>query len=41
MGTFQLFEGLNHMEYQIRYPDGFARMLEMIIKTDQLPELTF
>ena len=29
------------MEYQIRYPDGFARMLEMIIKTDQLPELTF
>ena len=40
-GNFPVFEGLNHMEYQIRYPDGFARMLEMIIKTDQLPELTF
>lgn len=40
-GNFPVFEGLNHMEYQIRCPDGFARMLEMIIKTDQLPELTF
>ena len=40
-GNFPVFEGLNHMEYQTRYPEGFARMLEMIIKTDQLPELTF
>lgn len=40
-GNFPVFEGLNHMQYQIRNPEGFARMLEMIIKTDQLPELTF
>lgn len=40
-GNFPVFEGLNHMQYQIRNPEGFARMLEMIIKTDRLPELTF
>ena len=40
-GNFPVFEGLNHMQYQIRNPEGFARMLEMIIKTYRLPELTF
>ena len=36
-----IFEGFNHMPYQIRNPKGFARMLEMIIEIDRLPELAF
>ena len=27
------------MQYQIREPEGFARMLEMIIETGRLPNL--
>ena len=30
-----------HMQYQIRDPEGFARMLETIMETDRLPKLTF
>lgn len=40
-GTFPVFEGYNHMQYQILDPKGFAGMLESIIETDQLPELPF
>ena len=40
-GNFPVFEGFNHMQYQIQNPEGFARMLETIIETDRLPELTF
>ncbi len=40
-GNFPVFEGFNHMQYQIRDPEGFARMLEAITTTDQLPELAF
>ena len=40
-GNFPVFEGFNHMQYQIREPEGFARMLETIVETDQLPELPF
>ena len=40
-GNFPVFEGFNHMQYQICDPEGFARMLEEIIKTDQLPYLSF
>ena len=40
-GNFPVFEGFNHMQYQIRDPEGFARMLEEIIKTDRLPYLSF
>ncbi|WP_295096972.1 hypothetical protein [uncultured Catenibacterium sp.] len=40
-GNFPIFKGFNHMQYQIRNPDGFARMLKEIIKTDQLPYLPF
>lgn len=40
-GNFPVFEGFNHMQYQIRDPEGFARMLEQIIKTDRLPYLSF
>ena len=40
-GNFPVFEGFNHMQYQIQNPEGFARMLEKIIETNRLPELVF
>ena len=40
-GNFPVFDGFNHMQYQIKEPDGFAGMLETIIETDRLPELLF
>lgn len=40
-GNFPIFEGCNHMQYQILDPEGFAKMLEEIIASDQLPELAF
>ncbi len=40
-GNFPIFNGFNHMQYQIKEPDGFAGMLETIIETDRLPELLF
>ena len=36
-GNFPVFEGFNHMQYQIRDPEGFARMMETIIETGRLP----
>lgn len=38
-GNFPVFEGFDHMQYQIREPEGFAKMLETIIETDRLPKL--
>lgn len=35
-GNFPVYEGCNHMQYQIRDPKGFAKMLETIIETDRL-----
>lgn len=40
-GNFPIFDGFNHMQYQILEPAGFARMLETIMETDRLPELPF
>ena len=40
-GNFPVFEDFNHMQYQIRESEGFARMLETIIETDRLPRLAF
>lgn len=40
-GNFPVFEGCNHMQYQILDPEGFAKMLEIIIESDKLPELAF
>lgn len=40
-GNFPIFNGFNHMQYQILDPAGFAKMLETIIETDRLPELPF
>lgn len=40
-GNFPVFNGFNHMQYQIRNPKGFAEMLESIIEKNELPELSF
>lgn len=40
-GNFPVFDGYDHMQYQICDPKGFAEMLEAIISTGQLPELPF
>ena len=40
-GHFPVFEGYNHMQYQIRDPQGFADMLVSIMERDSLPELPF
>ena len=40
-GQFPVFEGYDHMQYQIRDPQGFARMLVSIMETGSLPELPF
>ena len=40
-GNFPVFEGCNHMQYQIKDPEGFAKMLEIIIATGRLPQLEF
>ena len=37
--SFPIFEGYNHMQYQIRDPQGFAKMLGTVIEKDSLPEL--
>ena len=38
---FPVFEGHDHMQYQIRDPQGFAAMLEHIIEQNKLPPLPF
>ena len=38
-GNFPVFEGDNHMQYQIQNPQGFADMLRSIIEKNVLPEL--
>ena len=40
-GNFPVFEGFNHMQYQIRDPQGFAAMLDRIIEQNELPPLPF
>ncbi len=39
--SYPLFDGYNHMEYQIKDPKGFARMLEYIINNNAFPNLDF
>lgn len=39
--NFPVFDGYNHMQYQIKDPKGFADMLDSIIKKNALPELPF
>lgn len=38
---YPVFESYNHMQFQIRDPEGFAVMLRLIIEEDRLPELPF
>ena len=40
-GNFPVFDGFNHMQYQIRDPKGFAQMLMSIIEINKIPELSF
>ena len=40
-GHYPVFEGHNHMQYQIRDPQGFAAMLTSILQQDKLPDLPF
>ena len=40
-GHYPVFEGYNHMQYQIRDPKGFAEMLAHIAESDCMPELPF
>lgn len=41
MGNFPVFDKQNHMQYQIRDPQGFAEMLRSVIEKNALPELPF
>ena len=38
-GNYPVFEGCNHMQYQIRDPRGFAAMLRTIMEESRLPAL--
>ena len=40
-GNYPVFEGYNHMQFQIRDPEGFAAMLRLIMEENCLPELPF
>lgn len=40
-GQYPVFEGYQHMQFQIRDPKGFAAMLTSIVEQDRLPELPF
>ena len=40
-GHFPVFEGYNHMQYQIRDPKGFSTMLASIVENGELPNLPF
>ena len=40
-GNYPVFEGYNHMQYQIRDPRGFAKMLTYIAEHDGMPKLPF
>ena len=40
-GHYPVFEGYDHMQFQIRDPRGFAEMLAHIAERDCMPELPF
>lgn len=39
--NFPVFENYNHMQYQIRDPEGFSDMLVSIIEKNEMPNLEF
>ena len=40
-GNYPVFEGYDHMQYQIRDPKGFAEMLAFIAEQDGMPDARF
>ena len=40
-GNYPVFEGYEHMQYQIRDPRGFAQMLSSIMEQGEMPKLPF
>jgi pimeloyl-ACP methyl ester carboxylesterase len=40
-GNYPVFDGYNHMQYQIRDPKGFADMLVSVMNENKLPALPF
>ncbi len=40
-GNYPVFVGYNHMQIQIRDPEGFAAMLRSVMEENHLPELSF
>ena len=40
-GNYPVFEGYDHMQYQIRDPAGFAALLASAVERDALPDLPF
>ncbi len=40
-GNYPIFNGYNHMQFQIEDPKGFANMLDLIIKENKMPQLSF
>ncbi len=40
-GNYPVFEGYNHMQFQIRDPKGFATMLRSVMEENHMPELPF
>lgn len=40
-GRFPVLEGHDHLQYQIRDPQGFAAMLVSIMEQDRMPDLPF
>lgn len=40
-GNYPVFEGYNHMQYQIKDPKGFAAMLESVMDKNKIPKLPF
>ena len=39
--NYPVFEGYNHMQYQIRDPKGFSEMLRSVMEKNCLPNLPF
>ena len=39
--NYPVFEGCNHMQYQIRDPKGFSEMLRSVMEKNCLPNLPF
>lgn len=38
---YPVFEGFDHMEYQIKDPSGFAALLTRVMEENTLPDLPF